>query len=212
MKITVYSTKGSAWKTPISMNMVYDRGYSIGTNEPYHIFDQLLPDSQFLALDLNDAFPEIPDDIDIVFDLAGSLSSSALSISSAIKQSDVVIVPIYNEIKAINAGLNTIAEVLQINKNVIVVATKLQKKKRSDVFADWWDSEDARNIKEAVHRKIGDHIPVLPLKFSAAFDLIFEQEKSLQQLTQTSWLAKYQFQEVGDQFQKIYNLIDMYGK
>lgn len=119
------------------MNIVYDRGYSIGTNEPYHIFDQLLPDSQFLALDLNDAFPEIPDDIDIVFDLAGSLSSSALSISSAIKQSDVVIVPIYNEIKAINAGLNTIAEVLQINKNVIVVATKLQKKKRSDVFADW---------------------------------------------------------------------------
>ena len=193
------------------MNMVYDRGYSIGTNEPYHIFDRLLPDSQFLSLDLNEPFPQIPEDIDIVFDLAGSLSSSALSISSAIRQSDVVIVPIYNEIKAINAGLNTVAEVLQINKNVIVVATKLQKKKRSDIFSDWSESDDARNIREAVHHKIGEHIPVLPLKFSAVFDLIFEHEKSIQQMTELSGLAKYQFKEIADQFNAIYQLIDTYN-
>lgn len=65
----------------------------------------------------------------MIFDLAGSISKSALSISSAIRQSDVVLVPIYNEIKSINAGLNTIAEVLNLNKNVVVIATKLQKKK-----------------------------------------------------------------------------------
>lgn len=52
------------------MNMVFDRGYCVGTNEPYHIYDRLLPDSQFIGLDLSEAFPKIPDDIDIVFDLA----------------------------------------------------------------------------------------------------------------------------------------------
>lgn len=48
MKITIYSTKGSAGKTPIAMNMVFDRGYCVGTNEPYHIYDQILHDSQYM--------------------------------------------------------------------------------------------------------------------------------------------------------------------
>ncbi|WP_269202331.1 hypothetical protein [Pseudoalteromonas luteoviolacea] len=42
----------------------------MGTNEPYHIYDELLPDDQFLAVDLNEPFPTIPEHIDIVFDLA----------------------------------------------------------------------------------------------------------------------------------------------
>jgi len=56
-----------------------------------------------MHVDINDPFPKIPDNIDIVFDLSGTLSQSAQSITSALKQSDVVIVPIYNEIKAITA-------------------------------------------------------------------------------------------------------------
>lgn len=192
------------------MNIVFDRGYCVGTNEPYHIYDRLLPDSQFIGLDLSEAFPKIPDDIDIVFDLAWSISKTSLSISSAIIQSDIVIVPIYNELKSINAWVNTIAEVLQLNKNVIVVATKLQKRK-NDMFTDWAESIDAKNIKAAVHEKIGNFIPVLPLKFSTVFDLIFEEEKSIQQLMQVSGLAKYQYQEVANQFDNIYKLIDSYN-
>ena len=95
MKITVYSTKWSAGKTPIATNIALDRGYAVWTNEPYHIFDGFIPDNQLLSLDLNDTFPSIPDDVDIVFDLAGSISKTAYSITSAIKQSDVVLVPIY---------------------------------------------------------------------------------------------------------------------
>ena len=134
MKITVYSTKWSAGKTPIATNIALDREYAIGTNEPYHIFDSFIPDNQLLSVDLSDPFPEIPDDIDIVFDLAGSISKSSLSITSAIKQSDVVLIPIYNEIKSITAWLNTIAEVMHFNKNIIVIATKLQKHKKDDIF------------------------------------------------------------------------------
>lgn len=210
MKITVYSTKWSAGKTPLAMNIVFDKNYCVGTNEPYHIYDRILPDSQFIGLDLSEAFPKIPNDIDIVFDLAWSISKTSLSISSAILQSDVVIVPIYNELKSIAAWVNTIAEVLQLNKNVFVVATKLQKRK-NDIFTDWAESIDAKNIQAAVHEKIGDFIPVLPLKFSTVFDLIFEEEKSIQQLMQLSGLAKYQYQEVANQFDNIYKLIDSYN-
>ena len=208
MKITVYSTKWSAGKTPIATNIALDRGYAVWTNEPYHIFDGFIPDNQLLSLDLNDTFPTIPDDVDIVFDLTGSISKTAYSITSAIKQSGVILVPIYNKVKSIKAGLNTIVELMNFNKNIIVIATKLQKHKKTDVFKSWAKSDDFLNIQNAVHSQIGKSIPVLPLKFSAVFDAIFEQELSIDQLMKTSGLAKYQYKEVWEQFKAIYNLID----
>lgn len=150
------------------------------------MFNEFIPDNRLLCLDLNDPFPKIGEDIDIVFDLAGSISSSALSITSAIKQANVVIVPIYNEVKAIKAGLNTLAEVQAINQNIIVLATKLKKRHKTDIFTDWKKSEDYQNISQAVHQQISPNIPVLPLKFSNVFDAIFEQEKSISQIMATS--------------------------
>ena len=150
------------------------------------MFDGFIPDDRLFCLDLNESFPKIGKDIDIVFDLAGSISKTALSITTAIKQSDVVLVPIYNEVKAIKAGLNTIAEVLELNKNVVVIATKLQKRNKSDIFTDWAKCEDMKNIENAVHNQINSNIPVLPLKFSSVFDAIFEQEKSIAQLMKNS--------------------------
>jgi len=208
MKITVYSTKWSAGKTPIATNIALDREYAVWTNEPYHIFDGFIPNSRLLSIDLNDSFPTIPDDVDIVFDLAGSISNTSLSITSAIKQSHVVLVPIYNEVKSIKAGLNTIAEIMPFNKNIVVIATKLKKRKKTDVFKSWAECEDALNIKNAVRSQIGKNIPVLPLKFSSVFDAIFEQELSIDQLMKKSGLAKYQYREVSKQFHDIYNLID----
>jgi hypothetical protein len=51
---------------------------------------------------------------------------SAHSITSALKMSDYVIVPIYNEFKCLVAGLNTISQILEYNNNIIVVATKYE--------------------------------------------------------------------------------------
>ena len=99
MRIAVYSSKGSAGKTPISANIALDKGFCIGTNEAFHIYDSLINDNQLIALDTEEPFPpELADmDIDIVFDLAGSISKLAVSITSALSMADVVLVPIYNE-------------------------------------------------------------------------------------------------------------------
>ena len=77
MKITVYNTKWSAGKTPIATNISLDREYAIWTNEPFHVFDDFIPESRLISLDLNDPFPPIPNDIDIVFDLAWSISKTS---------------------------------------------------------------------------------------------------------------------------------------
>ncbi len=211
MKITVYNAKGSAGKTPIATNIVLDREYGIGTNEAFHVFDSFIPDNRLLAIDLTEPFPEIPDDTDIVFDLAGTISSQSHSITSAIRQSDLVIVPIFNEVKALHSGIGTLREINKVEGfagQVLVVATKLKKNKKEHFGRDEWDrSADCRNVADAVHNAGFDY-PVVPLKFSTAFDAIFEREMSIAQLCAADPLAAHSFREVINQFDVIYTHID----
>lgn len=209
MKITIYSAKGSAGKTPIATNIALDREYAIGTNEQFHVFDSFIPDDRLLAVDLTEAFPEIPDGIDIVFDLAGAISEHSNSISSALAQSDLVIVPIFNEVKSLNSGIGTIYEIAKFTKSIMVVATKLQKQSGEHFTGDWRKSRDFQNVSDAVGgMDIDFEIPVLPLKFSKAFDAIFEKEMSIQQIMDSDPLSKYTYREVAAQFDEIYKHID----
>lgn len=209
MKITVYSSKGSAGKTPIATNIALDREYAIGTNERFHVFDSFIPDNRLLTVDLTESFPKIPDDIDIVFDLAGAISEHSHSITSALSQSDLVIVPIFNEVKSLNGGIGTISEVLKFNQNILVVSTKLQKQSNEHFTGDWSNSRDHQNIVAALAQSgLADKIPVLPLKFSKVFDAIFEKEKSIRQIMNTDALAAYTYRDIAKQFDAIYNYID----
>jgi len=82
-----------------------------------------------------------------------------------LKQSDVIIVPIYNELKCIAAGLHTILEIQSFNRNIVVVVTKLTKQSE-DTGNDWKKFSDFKNVQRFVRQKIAFDIPVLPLKFS----------------------------------------------
>ncbi len=210
MRITVYSAKGSAGKTPIATNIALDREYAIGTNEAFHVFDSFIPDERLLALDLGESFPDIPPDIDIVFDLAGAISEHSHSIASALRQSDLVVVPIFNEVKSLNSGIGTLREVSKtpgLHGSLLVVATKLQKQSGERFKGDWRQSRDFQNIEVAVQES-GFDVLVLPLKFSKAFDAIFEQEMSIAQICAAEPLRKFNYREVAAQFDEIYNHID----
>lgn len=208
MKITVYNMKGSAGKTPIATNIALDREYALATNEPYNLLDTILSEERLFSLQPDEEFPAFPDEIDVVFDLAGLMSREArASIVSAVSQSDVVLVPIYNELKCIHSGIHTIHELLPYNKNIVVVATKLVKRK-GEVFKDWSECEDAKNIKAVVDHAVGQGIPVLPLKFSRVFDTIFEQERSIRQMMEEDGLARYTYRDVAAQFDSLLSYIE----
>lgn len=208
MKITIYNMKGSAGKTPLATNIALDRKYAIATNEPYNLLDTILPEDRLFSIQPDEVFPEFPEGIDLVFDLAGLMSRDARpSIVSAVSQSDVVLVPIYNELKCIHAGIHTIREILPYNKNIIVVATKLVKRK-GESFKDWAESEDVKNISSIVEHTIGQGIPVLPLKFSRVFDTIFEQERSIRQMMEEDALARYTYRDVAAQFDNLISYIE----
>jgi len=209
MKITVYQAKGAAGKTPIATNIALDLEYAIGTNEAFHVYDTFIPDERLMALDLAESFPEIPDGIDIVFDLAGAISTHSHSITSAVMQSNLVIVPIYNEVKSLHGGVGTLREIAKLGYcgKILVVATKLKKGKKEQFDKDWSKSADFQNVAEAV-KEAGFDVPVLPLKLSAVFDVIFEKEKSIKQLRESDPLAAYTYRDVDAQFNAIYNHID----
>ncbi len=206
MKIVVYSGKGGDGKTPIATNIALDRDYAIGTNEHFHIFDSFIPDDRLLALSGNEEFPDIPNEIDIVFDLAGSITEHSPSIISALKQADLVIVPMSNEVKALVAGIGTIKEIQRFTSKILVVATKLEKQ-RKESFKNWTESKEFNNLRNQVINNLGN-IDILPLKFSKVFNVIFEQEKSIKQIMMSDPLARYNYREVAIQFEEIYKYID----
>nr|VFJ90059.1 MAG: hypothetical protein BECKH772A_GA0070896_1001910 [Candidatus Kentron sp. H]VFJ91396.1 MAG: hypothetical protein BECKH772B_GA0070898_1001710 [Candidatus Kentron sp. H]VFJ98072.1 MAG: hypothetical protein BECKH772C_GA0070978_1001810 [Candidatus Kentron sp. H] len=207
MKITIYSSKGSAGKTPIATNIALDREYIVCTNEPYHILDTILPEERVISVRQNEPFPEIPEDHDAVFDLAGSVPADSAIVESALKQSDFVIVPIYNEIKSLNSGINTILLISHITKNILIVATKLQKK-QSEIFTDWKESKEYLEIKRTVDEYLDFQVPILPLKYSKVFDAIFEKGKSIRQIMKSEPLAAYTYKAVAKQFDEIYAFLD----
>jgi len=208
MKITIFSAKGSAGKTPISVNITLDRGYAIGTNETYHVLDSIIPEERLLAILPNETFPELPPEIDVVFDLGGAIGGdSAARITSAVNQSDFVFVPVYNEYKSINGAFHTICEVENINKNIVLVCTKLEKR-RGEIFSDWRNSQDFKDITSTLGGLIGRDLPAIPLKFSRGFDVIFQQEKSLRQIVGAGGLDAYTYRTVADQFDAIYSYLD----
>lgn len=211
MKITIYNSKGGVGKTPISTNIAIDKDFMIATNEYASIYEYIFPDDKFVEVDMNEAFPNFGD-INVVFDLAGSINKNAQSIKSAIAMSDVVMVPISCELKSMLSGSNTIQEVKNINAkaNILVVTTKLQKQ-RGDVFSsDWKQSKEFIEIQSYIESALPSSVNhYLPLKASKAFNNIFEKKQSIQQLTNSSPLEAYNYRVVLAQFNKIYETLDL---
>jgi len=216
MKITVYQGKGGVGKTPIATNIALDREYAIGTNEAFHVYDSFIPDDRLLLLDLTESFPTFPDGLDVVFDLAGAISKESHSITSAICQSDLVIIPIENNVKSLASGVGTIEEIFDLKDfkgKCLVVGTKLAKGRKEHFGRNEWDkSQDFLNIrkvmKEKIEKELGIKLPIKPLKLSNAFEAIFEKEMSISQMCANDPLLNYHYRDVENQFNEIYQYID----
>ena len=110
MRITIYNSKGSVGKTPISTNISLEKDFCIASNSIYSDSTEYLlnaDDKRFVKVSPEEKFPESIKklDIDTIFDLAGFISEKAHSITSALDMSDCVIVPITHSPRIIDKFL-----------------------------------------------------------------------------------------------------------
>lgn len=213
MKITIFSLKGGSGKTPIAINLAVDKDYALASNESLDAFSGYFDDERLLFIAAEEKFPDLPSDIDVIFDLAGSMTRSDHSTVSAIRQSDVVLVPIWNNRLAIMGGLKSIQSINKLGKKVIVVATKLAPETRKKGQC-WTESDDYKAIYSevsSISEELGYMPAVMPLKFSKVFETVVNNCTSIHTLTSQNGLFKYTYKELLSQIDNLYQEIEKHG-
>ncbi len=190
MKITVYNVKGGVGKTRIALNLAMTMNFAIITNEAYTpTIDKVLDEKQFMKLNHNDDLEVYPDEFDIIFDFGGFMDKR---VTTALKQSDLVIVPTINEFDDISATVSIIQEIEEINNNIIVVANKTQK-------------GDFDHIKEAIQKYY--EYPIFEIKSSRALPNITNENRSIRAMIKAGGLKAFSYQVLNEQFENLINFI-----
>lgn len=199
-KIAVYNEKGRVGKTPLSLEIALRLGYNYATNQnrPRKDIENIIPDGEFLQVGPNEAFPLLDDDFPVVFDLAGELVGYERSIVSALEQVDMIIVPVVNEADAIMGTAYAITEIKTldtITAEFVVVANMLKK------------PSEAEEVAAQLIPLIGEEIPIIPIRYSKAFDRILSEGKSIRDLVEQGGLYAWSFRNVAAEIDKLMSYI-----
>lgn len=193
MIVSVFNFKGGEGKTGIAVNLALTEGLALITNDVYSPIESAISAERLIKLQKGQDFPELPADIDVVYDLGGYVDSRT---GAVLQRSDWVLIPVQNEYKALQTAINAIAEAMTFNPNIVVIANKLE----SDA--------DFENIKGVIHGVAASgngrtRIPVFPMKKTRAFDHVIEKGKSLREFVYEGGSLGYHFQTPCEQFDAI---------
>jgi hypothetical protein len=211
VKVCLWSSKGGAGKTPVSYYLAKEHGYKIATND-YGVYDMCLKPDEFYYSPWESPFPEYPED-DIVFDLGGMLAKGGQSIVDAVKKSDLIIVPIFYEPTSVRKGVLSIREVLQFNKNIAVIATRLKShsKDRGSLRNGYEHSFRYLSIKSTIDslcKRIGIEIPVFPTANTTMYENMMIKRMSVSEMIKEDPLCAHSYKNPIRQIERVVDYID----
>lgn len=165
MKILIWSLKGGVGKSHLSMAIGYEHGFVIVTNELLSPVSKIYPEGKIKVLAKNESVPELPNNVNVVYDFMGAPDDRALDTCKIV---DVVIIPTTNEgTFDIQHALESINQLKAHSDKIMVVVNKTKK-------------GDYNEVKKIIN-KFYEKIPVLELKHSKAISGISKTGKSIRE-------------------------------
>jgi len=189
--ITIYNFKGGVGKTSIALNFALTAEYGIITNDVYSPLESVLSEKQYIKVEPDEDFPDIPKKLNIIYDLGGHIDKRAIKI---IKKSDYILIPTLSDFLSLKVTINAILEIEIYNNKIIIIGNGTHK-------------SEIKHIKKVI-RDCKFNYPLFELKKSKAFINIFREQKSIGKMTKEGGLKAYHYKVINEQFDKLIKYIE----
>jgi|SRR6218665_589651 cellulose biosynthesis protein BcsQ len=166
MSIVVYSIKGGVGKTTLSVQISQMLDYTYVTNDSHSSAHNLMPEEKGFLVS-SEEYEEIPYDDRVVYDFGGFKDTR---INDIIKKSNKVIIPTLTSIVDVQATLATLKDVIEVNKNIVIVVNRTKNNNKSTELKEY--------LLEEIEKLYGKvNIPIIFVRDSSVLeDSLFDCE------------------------------------
>ena len=188
----MFNLKGGQGKSSIALNLALSMNFDIISNDAISKLESVLSEDNFLSIKKDRDFPDVTEDLNIIYDLGGWLDTRVLK---PLKEADLVIIPMINSEINNEVSINSINQVKNINNNIIIIANRC---KKNDYFI----------INELVNKYFPDNkFPIFEIMDTTAFEQMVVKRMSIQKIADLDPLLKHNYKKINEQFNNIINFI-----
>jgi MinD superfamily P-loop ATPase len=194
MRITIFNLKGGQGKSSIALNLALSLSFDVISNDKITKLEKILPEDNFMKIEKDQDFPDIIENLNIVYDLGGWIDERVVK---PIKESDLVIVPMINTEMNNEVSINSINQVKQYNENIMLIVNKSKK----------GDFEFMRDGMIKTYFP-DDNFPIFEIMDTTAFEQMIKRKMAIKDIVDIDPLLKYNYRKVNGQFNEIINFIN----
>lgn len=188
MKIAVINKKGGVGKTPFAFSISKDLNMYLQSNDNSCI-EEIYPEMAKVS-------DEVVDIDDCVYDFGGFVASGVADI---IKKCDCIIVPCVPHYNSFLRSIETIKEVEELNKNIIILAT------------DFVDFKEEKLLEKELGERYKKY-PIFYFKKSKIVNHATNTGLSFTELYEENPLARHNYTNFINEYRRLINQIRSYKK